>query len=260
MDAIIFYWLIGLFAGLSAGMLGIGGGLIIVPLLAISFQSQGLSTELIMHQAIATSLAVIVFNALLSSWHHHQHATLSWPTFRKMTPGLMLGAVIGAFTAEQLSSRFLALFIGGFALVMAYRLWTSPAASIQASSRLKLAGLFSLMIGWLSAILGIGGGSLTTPYLLWHRYNIHQAIATSAACGLPIALAGSLTYYYVGLSNPALSNSYIHWPAFISIAVSGLIFTPLGVKLAYYLPLDQLKKGFALLLTVIGIYLMASSI
>lgn len=262
-DLLLIYPLIGMFSGLIAGLLGVGGGLVMVPVLLYSFRLQGYDESLVLHLALGTSLAVIVFNALASIRAHHRHGAVLWPLFRQLAPGLVLGTLLGSLLAAEMDTRWLQGLFAVFAL----------AVGLQMLLRVKAPGRFDLpgwpgqvlvggVVGLISALVGIGGGSMTVPYLSACRIGVRQAVATSAACGLPIAVAGTLGYLYTGWNNPLLPErafGYIHWPALISIALLGMLFAPLGARLAHSLPVVVLKRIFGLLLLVLGLKMWLSA-
>jgi len=250
------YLLTGACAGLLAGLLGIGGGLVIVPALAMLFAQHGFAPNSIMHFAVGTSLAVIIPTSISSMLAHNRRDGVHWPVVRLMVPGMLLGALASAWLAKQMSSHSLALVFGVFVLVVAARLLlgTHPAAHRSMPGRMGL-GIAGSLIGLVSGLLGIGGGTLTVPYLLWHQGDIRQAVGTSATLGLPIALAGTLGFIISGLddpSQPGLNSGYVYWPAVAAIMVASVPMAPLGARLAHHLPRVALQRVFAALLLVVG--------
>ena len=248
----LLYLATGAFAGLLAGLLGVGGGLLIVPILALSFATQGIADEVQMHLAVGTSLATIIFTSLSSIYAHHRRGAVAWPVFRAMTPGIILGALLGAVIARWLPSFSLRTLFGVFelfvALQMALSLKPAPHRGLPGSWGMSGAGA---VIGSLSALLGVGGGTLTVPFLLWCNVAIHRAIATSAACGLPIAVAGATGFVISGWHNtllPEWSSGYLYWPALLGVVTASVLFAPLWARLAHRLPTLVLKRLFALLL------------
>ena len=258
---ITIYLALGAVAGLLAGLLGVGGGLVIVPVLFLVFTHLGFDQSLLMHMAIATSLSTIVLTSLTSSYAHHRHGAVQWRDVWLLAPGMLLGAALGALVADELSNTVLKHFFAVFEILVALQVLLS--LSPEGSNKTPGYGLVSiagLITGGLSAILGSGGGTLTVPFLLWCGRSIRHAVATSAVCGFPIALSGSLFYILSGIDEqqalPAHSVGYLYWPAFLSISVSSLLFAPLGAKLAHSLPVATLKKTFAALLFIIGVRLL----
>ncbi len=253
---LLLYLALGAVAGLLAGLFGIGGGLIIVPVLVFSFTYQGIPPEVLTHMAVGTSLATIVFTSISSVKAHQEKGGVRWDIFKPMAMGIIVGAVLGVFTAAELSGPVLQKVIGVFALVMAaqmgFGLKPKPSRDIPGSPGLIGTGAG---IGWASAIFGIGGGSLSVPFLSWCNVRMQQAVGTSAACGLPIAVAAAVTNIYKGWEHPSLpewSAGFIYLPAFLGIVITSVYFARVGAKLAHKLPADVLKRIFALLLFVVG--------
>src|SRR5690554_5760368 len=251
------YMVLGAFAGTLAGLFGIGGGLIIVPVLIFSFGAQGFSLEIAAHMAVGTSLATIVFTSLSSIRSHHGHGAIRWDVFRPMAFGIVAGALIGAWTAALLSGAMLELIIGVFVILVGLKMLfeVNPSPSRNVAGKVGLAGA-GAGIGWASAIFGIGGGTLTVPYLSWRRVAMQQAVATSAACGLPIALMGAATNMALGWGAselPPWSLGYVYLPAFVGIVLASSLTAPVGARLAHSLPQAKLKKVFALFLLAVSL-------
>ncbi|MCG8518961.1 MAG: sulfite exporter TauE/SafE family protein [Pseudomonadales bacterium] len=248
---------LGALAGTLAGLFGIGGGLVIVPVLIFSFGLQGVTPDVAAHLAVGTSLATIVFTSISSVRTHHSKGAVRWDLFRPMTVGIVLGAVLGAWTASLLSGAALELIIGIFVILVALKMLLevnpSPSRDVPGGTGLGAAGAG---IGWASAIFGIGGGTLTVPFLSWCNVRMQQAVATSAACGLPIAVAGALTNLATGWSQPQLpeySVGYVYLPALFGIVLTSVLFARVGANLAHRLDARLLKRIFALLLIVVGV-------
>jgi uncharacterized membrane protein YfcA len=259
-DAVIIYLLLGAFAGLVAGLLGVGGGLIIVPVLVFIFTDQGLAEHLIVHLAVGTSLATIVFTSISSVRAHHQHGAVLWPVFWQLTPGIVVGAWLGAAFADVLASDQLRRFFGVFELLVAIQMTfnVKPRPHRQLPNR---AGMFGAggVIGAISAIVGIGGGTMTVPFLVWCNVAMRKAVATSSACGLPIAIAGATGFIVTGwnaIDLPAYSSGYVYWPAFLGIVIASILTAPIGARLAHRLPAAQLKRIFAILLYILGLRML----
>lgn len=254
------YLLLGAAAGIVAGLLGVGGGLIIVPVLAMLFVAQGMAPDLIMHVALGTSLATIVVTSLSSMRAHHRHGAVDWQTLYRIVPGILGGGWLGALVADHLDTSFLRIFFGVFECLVALQMWSGLKASahrgLPGFAGMTVAGL---LIGAISAIVGIGGGTMSVPFLVWCGVKIQRAVGTSAAIGLPIAVAGAGGYMVAGFSSsglPAYSTGYIYWPAFAGIVAASVLLAPLGARLAHSLPTAVLKKVFALLLAVLGIRML----
>lgn len=253
-------WLIfavaGIFAGLVAGLLGLGGGLVVVPVLVVIFNWQGMAAEQIMHVAIATSMMTICVTAMASLTAHHRQHNIHWQVVRRLILGLMAGGFFGAWLATQLSSAFLQHFFAVFALLMAIRVWVSlPHDGLKRLLRPVLANSYGGFTGVVSAFVGIGGGTLIVPYLLLAGLPVKKAIGSAAACGLPIALSAVGGFIlWAPDSNMGGQTGYVYWPAFWAIAVTSSICAPLGVKLAKALPDKLLRQLFSIALLLVAIY------
>lgn len=256
MTSILLYLVLGVFAGFIGGLFGLGGGIVLVPLLIISFAAQGFDPTTLTHLAIGTSLATIVVTSISATWVHHRRQAVLWPVFFQLAPGIAVGAALGGVVAAMLSGAVLQLVFG--VLMVAVAIQTGLAVKPQAHRELPgvLAnGSVGGVIGLLSSLFGIGGGSLTTPYLLWCRVSIHQAIATSAACGLPIGLFAASSFLLAGWHKvlPAGAFGYVYLPAFLGIAIAATVSARWGAQLAHRLPAMMLKRLFALVILVFGI-------
>ncbi|MCP5324751.1 MAG: sulfite exporter TauE/SafE family protein [Oceanospirillaceae bacterium] len=264
MAVLLGYLLVGALAGVLAGLFGIGGGLVIVPVLIFVFSQQGVSPEVLTHMAIATSLATICFTSLSSIRTHQQNNAVDWPVAAGLSAGIVLGAVLGALTAEQLSGPALQVIIGVFALVIAaqmgFGLKPSPSRQLPGKTGQVTAGAG---IGFASAIFGIGGGSLTVPFLSWCNMPMQRAVATAAACGLPIAVFGALSNVWIGYGNgllPEHSLGYVYLPALLGIALTSVPCARIGARLAHQWSAAKLKKAFAILLLAVGLKFLLSNL
>ena len=257
MTETLLYLATGVFSGLASGLLGVGGGLIIVPVLYYIFSAQNLPGEHIMHMALATSLATIIITSISSARAHHKKQAVLWPIFLLLAPGICIGAWFGGIAASEIKTTILKPGFGIFEFIVAlYLLWNhrSPQHAVALDKIKSATGGF--IIGIVSAIVGIGGGTLTVPFLHWHNIAIRNAVATSAACGLPIAAFGTASYIYTGWSInnlPEQTLGYVYLPAFALIIVTSFLFAPVGAKLAHRLPENTLKKGFAVFMMLIGL-------
>lgn len=252
----LLYPVLGVAAGLLAGLLGIGGGIVIVPVLVFAFHFLDFSDATLTHIAVGTSLATIVFTSISAIQEHHRKGAVDWLLVKKLTPALVIGAIAGALIADALSGRALQITFGIFALLMAIQMGSGwkPSAQTPLPGNTGLA-IASGSIGTASSVFGIGGGSLTVPWLSWHGVVMQRAVATSAACGFPIALAGAVGFVFTGLDaalRPAYSVGYVYLPAFIGIVVTSVPVARLGARWAHRLPAATLKKLFAVLLAVVG--------
>lgn len=260
MEIIAEYLAVGAVAGVLAGLLGIGGGIVVVPALLYFFHLAHFPGQMVMHMAVGSSLATVVFTSMASSYAHHRRGAVLWPTVTRLVPGIVLGAWLGAAIADYLPGNVLRTVFGCFELLVAVQIifGFKPAAhrSLPSTPGLSAAGG---VIGAISSILGIGGGTLTVPFLLYCNVAIREAVASSAACGLPIALAGTIGFVVTGWGNPLLpsgSTGYIYWPAVGGIAAASLMAAPLGAWLAHTLPVATVKRAFAVLLVVVGLRIL----
>ena len=257
------YLVLGAFAGMLAGLFGIGGGLIIVPVLVLSFHAQGVAPEIITHLALGTSLPTMIFTGFSSLRAHQEAGAVDWVMIRRLGAGMFIGAWLGGLTASQLSASTLNIIIGCFAWTMALQM----GLNLKPKAERHLPGAFGTgiagtVIGWMSALFGIGGGSLTVPYLSWNSVPMRNAVAASAACSMPIALAGSLSYLYAGWDHadlPEWSVGYIYLPALLGIVLTSTQFARIGAKLAHRLSPTRLKQAFALLMLLVGAKFMLLS-
>lgn len=260
METLLLYLAVGAFAGTLAGLFGVGGGLVIVPVLVFIFRGQGISEAVLIHLAVGTSLATIVFTAISSVRAHHKRGAVRWDVVNRLTPGIVVGALLGAMIADAMPASVLRIFFAAFELTVAALLWWDR----QPAAHRGLPGIIGMsstgvVIGAVSSIVGIGGGTLTVPFLTWCNVNLRNAVATSSACGLPIALAGALGFVVMGWNEvqlPEFATGYIYWPAFAGIGIASVLFAPLGAKLAHALPVASLRKLFALLLAALGVRML----
>ncbi len=249
------YPLLGMAAGVIAGLLGVGGGLIIVPALIGLFTLQDMPEGLVVHAAVGTSLATIVATSLSSLRAHHAHGAIAWPWVRALAPGLAAGALGGAWLATAMEGVWLQRSFAVFALLVALQILLSVMPERgQDPTRPPYTPLAGALIGGISGIVGIGGGTMTVPFLVWRGMDMRRAVATSAACGLPIALAGMLGFMLLGpaATGGAGSTGYVQWPAALVISLFSVLLAPVGASLTHRLPIGILKRLFAVLLLVLG--------
>ncbi|WP_305043585.1 sulfite exporter TauE/SafE family protein [Geoalkalibacter sp.] len=262
MTAWLLYLATGAFAGVLAGLLGVGGGIVIVPLLTFAFTALHMPADYILHLALGTSLASIVFTSISSLRAHHARGAVHWPVVRGISLGILTGTFFGSWVAAQLSSRFL----GGFFVVFLYFVAVQMFFNIRPKPSRTLPGapgMFGVgnVIGGVSSLVGIGGGSLSVPFLAWCNLPMHHAVGTSAAIGFPIAVAGAAGYILNGLAVtelPGASLGFVYLPALVGIALASVCTAPLGARLAHSLPVGRLKKIFAIFLTLMGTRLLLS--
>ncbi len=262
MEVIFYYVATGLFAGVLAGLFGVGGGLVIVPVLYHLLALQGVDEASLMKVAVGTSLATILVTSVSSSWSHYRKNAVDLSVLLSLGLGLLPGALLAAFSARLLRNDFLVVFFAVFELLVAVQM--GLALKVRPHRRLPSppgqAGA-GLVIGYLSGLVGIGGGTLSVPYLCWHNVPVKTAVGTSAACGFPIALAGMTGYLLAGLSDPArpsAATGYILWPAFFAIVSGSVLAAPLGARLAHSLSSPTLKRLFAVFLVLVAVKMLLS--
>ena len=249
---------LGLFTGVFAGMLGVGGGAVMVPILAMMFSAQAFPDAHLMHLALGTSMATIIFTSLSSLRAHHQHGAVLWPIVRAISPGIIVGTLTGAHFAAQVPTRPLAVFFAVFMSYVALQLILNvkPKASRQLPGA---AGMFAVGsgIGVISALAAIGGGTMSVPFMTWCNVKMHNAIGTSAAIGFPIAVAGTVGYLWSGSAAmqdgglPAGSYGFIYLPALAGTAIASMLAAPFGARMAHRLPVATLKKVFAVVILLL---------
>jgi len=252
------YALTGLVAGFLAGFLGIGGGLVLVPALSWLFSRDAATAGVAVQMAVATSLATMLFTSMSSLLAHHKRGAILWPLVRRMVPGLLAGALLGSLIADRIGNTALATVFGIFALVVAVQLLRGGG---QAGNR-PLPGWPGLTatgfgIGTVSSLLGIGGGSMTVPWLLWHGCQVRNAVATAAACGYPIAIAGTLGFVALG-DNPSAAPAlgYVHLPALAGVALFSVMGAPLGVAAVHRSSPLLAKRIFAVFLVAVAVKML----
>jgi len=250
------YCAVGVVAGVLAGLLGIGGGLVIVPVLIYTLTLQRVEHEMIMHMALATSMASIIFTSISSFMSHHRRGAVRWDIVKKITPGILIGTFLGSCVASAMPTLWLKTVFVVFLYTMAWQMLANKKP--KASRNLPgMAGISAVggVIGVVSSLVGIGGGSLSVPFMLWCNVVVHHAIGTSAAIGLPIAVAGTIGYVWNGwgVANlPQYSFGYVYLPACLGIVACSMLTAPFGVWLAHRLPVDTLKRVFAVLLLILA--------
>lgn len=257
LELFLFSMLLGAIAGILAGLFGLGGGIVIVPALVWLFSAHQFPEEQIMIMAIATSLASIIFTSISSVYSHHRLDSILWDRVFRLIPGIFFGAGLGALVADTITAESLKWFFISYLIYVGIRMaWQSePTTSIKKVN----SGLDYLVgngIGLLSSLLGIGGGTLTVPYLLGQHVAIKNAVAISSACGLPIAISGTVVYILLGWDKPFLpewSIGYIYLPSWCGITLFSILTAPVGAKLAYILPAKKLKRFFSILVFLIAL-------
>jgi len=257
----LFYLLLGAAVGFLSGLFGIGGGIVIVPFLVWLFSAQGFSPESVMLMAVATSLATIIVTSAVSVKTHHRLGAIEWPVVKQLAPGILVGSLLGSVVADSLPTDLFKTLFAFFPLWVGFQMIKPYAPALdpnQPPSDRNLAGAGGI-IGALCTLLGAGVGVITVPFLVKRRFPLRQAVAISSACGLPLAIVGSLGYIALGWSNASLPNwslGYLYVPAFLCIVTGSRVFAPMGAQLAHKLPTEKLKRIFALFLFAVGIRLL----
>lgn len=251
---------LGAAVGYAAGLLGIGGGMLLVPFMTMVLTARNFPQEHIVHMAIATSLATIMFTSISSVRAHHARGAVLWNVVKLLAPGILIGSWIGPWIGAQLESSALAMSFAVFVAFSATQMLIDkkPAASRDLP---KPPGMFAAggVIGVLAGLVGAGGGFVSVPFMTWCNVKIHNAVATSAALGFPIALAGTLSNIYYGLNEPDLpsgSLGFIYLPALLVISLASVTTAPLGARTAHKLPVKSLKRVFAIILYVLAGYML----
>lgn len=262
LEVFALYLTVGAIAGVLAGLMGIGGGLVIVPMLVFCMELQQLPQELIMHMALGTSMASIMFTSVSSFMAHHRRGAVDWSVVRRIVIGIIVGVYLGAYVAARMSTGALKVFFVIFLYYVCYQMLSGkkPKPSRQLPGKAGIFGAGSV-IGVVSSLVGIGGGTLSVPFMVWHNIPIHKAIGTSAAIGFPIAVTGTVGYIVNGWNTanlPPYSLGFVSLTALVSIAVMSVLTAPLGVRLAHSLPVDKLKKIFAVILFLVGTRMLIS--
>lgn len=248
--------LLGVFVGISAGLLGIGGGLIIVPALVYLLPLVDVPPANVMSMAIATSLASIIITSLSAAYAHYLKGNINFKIASKLMQAIVVGSLIGAVTAHYLSFEFLTLFFAAMVVVMSLQMMFSMNFASQKPMPSSLGLYFiGMFVGILASLMGVGGGVILVPILTYFSLPIRHAMGIASACGICVALFGSLGFILTGYQQvnlPDWSLGYVYLPAFLAIISTSFIFAPLGVKLAHSLPVIKLKKIFAVLLILVA--------
>jgi len=256
------YLVIGVSVGFLAGLFGIGGGMVMVPMLVFVFSAKGFPAEHMMHLSLATSMATIVFTSLSSVRAHHGHGAVDWKVARTMAPGIVAGALAASLVAGYVPTRPLAVFFTGFmfyaATQMFFEVKPKPTRQLPGAPGLFGAGA---VIGGFSSVLAAGGAFLSIPFLAWCNVPLKRAIGTAAANGFPIAVAGTAGYVLNGLREADLPDGclgYVYLPALAIIVAASMPLAPLGARFAHRLPVKRLRAVFALMLFALALRMLAN--
>ncbi|MDX1442801.1 MAG: sulfite exporter TauE/SafE family protein [Gammaproteobacteria bacterium] len=256
-------WMLGIFvlagivAGFLAGLLGIGGGLVVVPVMFFVLSSDPAAATYAMHVALGSSLAFIVINSGIAAIMHWRLGGLRWRELGWMAPGLVIGSLAGARLADEFPTAALQRWFGIFLLVMAAYLFLQRHPPLPKADRPWLSAIAGLPIGGVASLAGVGGGVMVVPWLLARGHRAAVAVATSSACTVIVAFVGSVGYMLFASETPLpYSTGYIYWPAVAAFAVTAIFTAPLGAKTAHRIDQSKLRRGFALLVLLVGLKLL----
>ena len=256
MEWALAYLLLGAIAGFLAGLFGVGGGLVLVPVLLFLFNAQHFPASHAMHLALGTSMASILFTSAASTRKHHQLGAVNWRTVRSITPGILLGTALGTQSAAHIPAFGLgllfALFVYFAAAQILFEARPKPSRRLPGLAGMSAVGVFT---GWISSLVSIGGGTISVPFLIWCNLPLRNAIGTSAAIGFPIAVGGTIGYIATGLNVhtlPAFNLGFVYLPALLWIALASVVSAPLGARAAHRVQVGLLRKLFAVLLIVLA--------
>lgn len=261
---IFMYLATGMFAGIASGMLGVGGGIIVVPVLAALFlHNDVIPSALHMHMAIGTSLAIMIVTLASSVHAHNKRRAIHWPMVKMIFPGLLIGILLGTVSIRFIASEYLKWIFAVFLVFVGVQLlWPKNNRSVMSPSKnIVKKGLFvgSVLIGIFSSLLGVGGGMLWVPFFLYSQLNMHEAVGTAVACGMVGAFVATATFTIAGAFSDVsipMSTSYIYWPAFAGVATMSVLFAPVGAAIAYRLSNLWLKRAFAIVLLLVAFQMM----
>lgn len=257
---ILLFLLIGSFVGFIAGLLGVGGGGILVPVLTYLFTLLEVPMDRVVHLALGTSMSCIVITSFSSMLAQRKQNAIDWSVVKIMSIGVIVGTFLATYLTVFINSLYLAVFFSCFMSFVAFKMLKPSKLTTFKQGINKTTTIFtSIGIGAISALVSIGGGSLTVPYLVSKNMNIKKAIATSAAVGIPISIAGSAGYVLHGWNHDVmLANTigFVYIPAFILISITSYLTAPVGVKASHKLPTNSLKIIFSILLFLLSIKML----
>ena len=256
MTWILAYAAAGAFVGFMAGLLGIGGGMTLVPVLSALYSAQGLASDHIVHMALATAMASVMFTSSSSVFAHHRMGAVDWSVFRRMAPGMVVGALGSTLASGWLPQRALALAFAAIVYAGATQMLLnrkpSQARSLPAPGPMFAIGL---AIGMICGLVSAGGAFLTVPFMLFCGVGMHRAIGTGAAVGIPVAVVGTVGYVLAGLAVPGLpayTLGFVYLPALAVVVAVSVLLAPVGARFAHRMPVVTLKRVFALLLFILA--------
>ena len=260
-EELLIFAFLGIFVGLAAGMFGIGGGTLIVPVLVASFLNHGFQEDITVHLALGSSMASIFFTGIASANAHRKKNAINYNMMKPVVFGIIFGALLGAFFALQLEGAILKIIIGSFVILVAIQIGFDIEFKNKSDKPKNIQSYFAGSgIGFLSSILGIGGGIFSVPYFKGSGLSLTSSVGTSAACGIPIAFFGALGYVFMGMSNnslPSLSYGYIYIPAVFGISITSVFAAQFGARLAHFVSTVTLKRLMLSLMITIAIYMIA---
>jgi hypothetical protein len=258
-ELLVIYVLLGCCVGFLSGLFGIGGGLIIIPILSYAFEFIGFPDEVLMHMAIGTSLSIILVTVISSSYHHYRRGGIDFSIYKKLFVFIAIGSLTGGFLSQYLTAQTLKIIFTAYVVLITIKLFVDRnETAVEKKTPIWLYAIVGYIIGLKSAILGIGGGTISIPFLTWRGVEMKKAVGISAALGVPIALFGSAAYIYTGLSLenqvlPTYSLGYIYIPAFVSVSLFSSFVSKFGAKVSHNLSQRNLKIIFGSFLLLVFI-------
>lgn len=255
------YALTGAFAGLASGLFGIGGGIVVVPVLAYIFQQNALVPEnMVMQMAAATSLAVMIFTSQSTIRAYMKRGAILWPRFNTMVAGIVLGTILGVILANYVPTKLLRVIFGVFLFMVAVEMIINIKVVRKRKRPARwLHSSVSSLIGFKSGLLGVGGGAVVIPYLSWCGVNARKVAAIAALCTMTVSLIGTATFILTSYKVPDLppySLGYVYWPSVLLVAIPSVLFAPVGARISHDLPLKKLKIAFSIVLVFTAIDLI----
>ena len=258
MNVYLLYVICGSLGGFLGGLLGLGGGIVFVPMLFFIFNNYDINSAHMMQSAVSTSLACVVISSMSAAIKHNKNKLINWDIFYKMLPGITIGSLLGVILITVLSSDTIKLYYGLLLILISIYLIfenVDQKNNIVSKKEFKLINIFSIFTSSISTMLGVGGGTLTTPYFKYHGESMKKSIATAAACGVPIALLGIVITFMISKVTSIFSVTifdFINFDAFIIISISTLIFSYIGAGVTFIANTSTLKNFFSLMLLITG--------